>query len=353
MRVVHLSVLNPCEHTRIFEKEARSAAQAGHTVYVLAAGCGRPYHNAGIVLLPNGLKGRHWAGRLRVQLLLLRCCLRLRPQLLHLHTPELLPLALLLRWLLACRVIYDRHEDYPSNILHGSHYPAPLRRLLAGAVLLLEHLSIGWVDAVLLAEACYVGQLPHTALLLPNKALPSPPAHRPSTPPIRLLYTGTLAPEWGVDRALELYCQLGPGYTLTLAGHTHSADYARYLQQRCTDVGATLIGGTHYVPHAQLLHLMATHHVGLALYELSPAIAPRVPTKFYEYMAAGLPIVYTDHQPWNALATTTGMGLPASRWGELSAFVQGYQRPDALCWQWDAAPMLHVYSSVGNEYAYV
>jgi glycogen(starch) synthase len=353
MRILHISILNPVTHSRIFAKEAVAAARAGHAVYVLGAadpahGAARSaYRHDGVVLWPHSRPQGVWQ-RIRLQLCLLYRLWRIRPRLVQLHSPELLPLALCARWLLGCRLVYDQHEDYLANLTHGAAYAPWYWPWVGQGIRLLEHLSVAWVDAAVQAEACYAGTQPHAQVVyVPNKALATPrppgPARR-AQPPLRVLLSGTLAADWGVEAALALVQAQPFAHSLTLAGHAPHPAYARQLEATAARLPRVqLVGGQHYVPHSQLLACMASHDLGLALYSPQPAIATRIPTKFYEYMAAGLPFLYTDSPAWDALNAQTGMGLAISRLGELADFLARYRQPATRHWQWDAQPLLLLY----------
>ncbi len=114
MRIAHLTTLHAPLDVRIFVKEARTAAAAGHDVHVVAPGGrgeqdGVHFHDLGASPEP-GL-GR-LASRLRAAR---RVARRLRADVYHLHEPELIPLAAALK-ARGARVVYDAHEETPLEV---------------------------------------------------------------------------------------------------------------------------------------------------------------------------------------------------------------------------------------------
>src|SRR5437763_16254403 len=96
IRIVHITSAHPALDTRIFHKECRSLAGAGYDVFLLGA---HPLNERREGVIRRGLgKSRGRAHRMTTkQLALCREALRLKADIYHIHDPELLGIALLLR----------------------------------------------------------------------------------------------------------------------------------------------------------------------------------------------------------------------------------------------------------------
>ncbi|MDX1908803.1 MAG: glycosyltransferase [Bacteroidia bacterium] len=354
--VCHLTVLNPARHTRIFYKLARTQAAAGWKVYVIGQDPSpAPYEAEGVQVIPRRPFHRLAWERWLAPLLLFRQAWRVRARLYVIHAPELLFTAGLLKLTTRARILYDVHEDYQANIRAARHYPGWLRRPLAWAVRAWERLAVSWLDGVSYAEAVYENflQLPparHTLVRNTFQATEQPAPEDTSVPEAPyLLVTGTLAPGWGVLEALALWqklCTHTP-IRLVVAGHGQHPGFIRDIQETAARSGFeayfTLIGGDTYVPYARIQSLIRGCRAGLALYEVSPNIQGKIPTRFYEYMALGKPLIFTPDADWVAFNHQWHIGLPAmpaetsaSEWWEaLDAVVRAYQQPPAEAWAWD------------------
>lgn len=129
MRVVTLTTVHPRHDTRVFTREANSIGQLANVELeiVVADGLGHEtrenYHIHDI--------GRPRGGRLtRFSLTYLRALKYVRsqrPDVLHIHDPELLPLAAFLGTR-GSRTIYDAHENLPKDIMDKHWIPLVLRR---------------------------------------------------------------------------------------------------------------------------------------------------------------------------------------------------------------------------------
>jgi glycosyltransferase involved in cell wall biosynthesis len=257
--------------------------------------------------------------------------LRPAPALVVVHAPELLPLTLLWQYLgRSRRFIYDIRENYALNIRSQGVYPAALRGLLAGSLRWVEALAARRAAAVVLAEASYADELPFLAklpvervLLLENKYQPQPGevlprtarALPPPTEPLRLLFSGTIAELTGVREAIALARHLGAawpgGVRLTIIGFCQQPALLAELQQLAATEAAwlTLVGGATLVPHAQVVAAMQRSHLGLLPYRPHPSTERCRPTKLFEYLAHGLPVLVPPNPLWTGPVQAYQAGL--------------------------------------------
>ena len=353
--ICHLTVLNPARHTRIFHKLARSQAAMGYRVAVMGQDpAPGPYEVEGIVIHPLPPFGRLSWRRLVVVAWLWRRCRALRARAYVLHSPELLPLGWLL-WGSGARVIYDVHEDYRLTLRHAAHYPRWLRGPLSRAVRALERLSLPTLSAVSYAEACYQDILGAGAktYLLRNKYQAVAPAPLPFTGRPYLLYTGTLAPEWGLWDTLSFWEGLPEGLDLDLviAGYSPRPELVQALRQRIAGSRAPerihLLGGETYLPYPQIVALIQHCQAGTGFYQRLPQIQGKIPTKFYEYLAAGRPLLYTPDPVWDAFNAETRLGFSwtpgqaiAPLWAQISTWQSMPPAPAHYAWE-SEVPTLH------------
>ncbi len=272
-------------------------------------------------------------GRLLAQGRYWRLLRRVRPALVVVTAPELLPLTLLWQRLGQGRqFIYDIQENYAGNIRSQGVYPAGLRGLLAGLLRRVETAAAQRAAALLLAEASYADELPFLAgistdrvLTLENKYQPQPGevllrTARPLPPltePLQLLFSGTISELNGVREAIRLARQLRAisawpgGVQLTIIGFCQQPELLAELQQLAATEAdwLTLIGGAELVPHARLVAEIGRSHLGLLPYRPHPSTERCRPTKLFEYLAHGLPVLVPPNPLWAGLTLTYQAGL--------------------------------------------
>ncbi len=329
-RVAHLTTVHHPSDPRIFWKQAVSLRRAGFEVFLVARHTRREtVEGVEIVPLPPA-KGRY--RRVFLQPRAYRLARSLRAAVYHVHDPELIPLAYALKRATGARVVYDVHEN---NFVQRS-----LERSLAAR---LERWCFGWADHVVLAEESYETVLPartpRTVILNYFRPFgqPLPRRHTPSRPAFRLLAAGVQAADRGLDALLDLAAMAraqGLPWRLTLAGVCFVARHRRAAARRIAREGlgevVERVGWDAYVPWPALEPHYAEADVGLALFDANPNYVASVPTKFYEYLFYGLPILCSDFPLWRRFVERHGCGAvvpPGDAAGAFEVLRQWYADP--------------------------
>jgi len=329
--VLLASVLKPVDDTRMLGKFARALAGLGARVAVAGQASAATRPGTGITLYPIFSGSRLSLDRLLAQVRYWRLLHRLRPDLVIVHAPELLPLTLLWRALGGGRqFVYDIRENYALNVGTQQVYRGLTKRTLAAGLRWVEGAAARRAAAVLLAEASYADELPFLQALPPGRVLllenkyqpapgePLPPLARPlpaATEPLRLLFSGTISELNGVWEAIALARALRAawpsGATLTIIGFCQQPALLRELQALAMAESAwlTLVGGAALVPHARIVAEMRRSHLGLLPYRPHPSTARCRPTKLFEYLAHGLPVLVPSNPLWASVVQAHGAGL--------------------------------------------
>ena len=333
--VLLASVLKPVDDTRMHGKFARTlSARPGTRVHVAGRAAG-PASTAG----PAAGVQQHsiFSGsrlsldRLAAQWRYWRLLQRLRPALVVVHAPELLPLTLL--WQLLGRqrqFLYDIRENYALNVSTQQVYQGRMRRWLAAGLRWVETLAARRASGLLLAEASYAGELPFLreqpasrVLVLENKYQPAegqvlrsqPRLLPPPAEPLRLLYSGTISELNGVweaiDLARTLHAAWPGGAHLTIIGFCQLPALLAQVEAVVArhPVWLTLVGGRLAVPHSRIVAEIGRSHLGLLPYRPHPSTEHCRPTKLFEYLAHGLPVVASPNALWQELLGRHGAGL--------------------------------------------
>ncbi|MDO7845753.1 glycosyltransferase [Hymenobacter sp. M29] len=337
VRVLLASVLKPVDDTRMRGKFAETLRERPN-VQVHIAGRAAANVQPPSPAAAKGQVGQHpifqgsrlSLGRLVAQWRYWQLLQKLRPALVIVHAPELLPLTLLWQRLGTGRkFIYDIRENYALNVRTQRVYGGLARRVLAGGLRWVETLAAQNGSAIILAEASYADELPYLrpqpagrVLVLENKYQPTPnesfAPHSLPAPgqPLRLLYSGTISELNGVWDAIALARQLRPawpgGVQLTIIGFCQQPDLLRRLQEAVAQHAdwLKLTGGADMVPHAKIVAEIGLSDIGLLPYRPHTSTERCRPTKLFEYLAHGLPILASPNPRWQALIRQHGAGLP-------------------------------------------
>ena len=306
MKVVILTSVHGPFDVRVFHKEALTLAEHGYEVVLIAPHAQPKGCVSGVRIIGLPQVRSRWLRPLN-WLRILWHALREHADVYHLHDPELLPCGLLIQWITRRPVIYDAHEWYPAKVMLRLWIPERLRRAARAVVSVLEPGLARMLAATVTADHGTAQQLRQrgvrrivTIYNYPLRDICPPPRPGRSTDnnqaPV-LLYVGILGPDRGIfvmldTVALLVHRQSFPVHLLVV-GSAKIPDLQEEIEQRVRDLDidpfVRLEGA---VPHDQLGDYLGRAHFGLMLYK--PEVCEHnIPTKLFEYMAAGLPVIAT------------------------------------------------------------
>jgi glycogen synthase len=324
-RILIASLLKPINDTRLYEKLGVSISKLpGSSVHICAYEAPIPEnapHN--ISFHPIFRFKRLSPGRVKAQHDYYQLLLQVKPELIIVSTHELLLVSYLYKQKYKCRLVYDVRENYSLNLRAQYNYSQGLKHLMAFGVRGLEKLTSYSIDHFLLAERSYAEELPFVQgryTFIENKykvpsnpTLPDTPVTIPDAGPLRLLYSGTIAEEYGVWEAIALakrFHALNTAVQLTIIGYCANAQTWDRLQAACQQLPfVELIGGDKLVPHELILEKISKSHIGLLPYRPNASTFRCIPTKLYEYMAHALPILIQQNPLWQGIVEGSGAGL--------------------------------------------
>ena len=311
MRVAVVTSIHPVLDKRIYERQCRILAQAGYEVHLIAPGAPKGPVAEGITFHSfRGASGR--IGRFKAHAALKAHVRAVRPDVVHFHDPDLLfavgdflqdgdPV-----------VIYDAHEDFPLASRTSLGLPLGLNIGASLVVDGIERLAARRVDGVICAHRRRLAQLRpgSDGLYFPN--YPSKRAFIQAESSSRdrsCLYLGLLQWDRGAE-ALLLGAKLAPDIRWLVVGDFPTMqDRDRFLARVRTESLHNLewIG---QVPYERVPLLLATAGVGVMPWLATPQHQwASQPTKLYEYLAAGLPVVASRLQITEEVVGRSKAGL--------------------------------------------
>ncbi len=309
MHAVHISTLHPAFDPRVFHRECVSLARAGARVTYL----GMHGENGivdGVELRAIGRLGRGARGRMRLADRARRTrraladALALRADVIHLHDPELLTIARPLARRSGARVVYDSHEHSVQHMLQKGFIPGPLRRVAAGAVALAERRALPHLSAVVTADrgvAEHFRGLGAIPVVLHNFVRQDlfEGVERPAEPAYDLAYHGSmprfyLETCFGADDALR---RRGREVRWLFIGQALERDRDWVADQVRRRGAAERFEFQPRMPHPDIPAAVSRAHLGIIPLPDRPKYHSNIPTKLFEFMALGMPVVLSDLPP--------------------------------------------------------
>jgi len=297
--------------------------RAGLHVEVIARGRAEdaPPHAAFRPTAPRGIAGRG------AQALALPA--RARGRVLVTLDPDLIPAARLLRGLArGRRLAVDMHEDYVALLADRAWAHGAAGTIAKAWARTATTLSRG-ADLTVVADAhvppdraarrLIVRNLPDLALL-PEPAEPGPEP--------RALYIGDVRESRGLFAMLRTL-ELAPHWRLDIVGPVAARDRERLAEWQSTSTAAARVRLHGRMPPQAAWKLAAGAWVGLSLLHSTPAFESAIPSKVYEYLACGLPVITTPLRRAADLVEQAGAGAVVAEPEQAAATLDAWSGKDS------------------------
>jgi glycosyltransferase involved in cell wall biosynthesis len=364
VRVVHLTSSHPPDDVRIFLKECRSLAEAGFDVHLVAPGGGAALRDRVTIHgfdLPEGARPVRILRRLWRAW---RATRRLQPDLCQFHEPELVPVALLLK-LGGARVVYDVHEDHLSTVTYSARRSGGR---LAG-FRLLENVARRTCDGFVAATPAIAESFPAERTIsllnypLLDELVPAEANRRGDS----IVYVGSITRPRGLHEMVEAIGRVqNPQARLVLVGSFENAELQREVEAL---PGWQRVAFRGRLGRSQLSAQLAQSRAGLVILHRERNYVVSYPTKLFEYMAAGLPVIVSDFPFFRQLLEPIGCavfvdpldpGGLAAAIDELLADIERAEEmgrrgaaavAERLNWEAEAWKLVDLYASLGVKAA--
>ena len=347
MRIAHITLFHRPLDSRIFWRECRTLAKAGHEVSLIApdADCSiqQGVHFHGLVSggPPGGIGNRLWQS-LRRGWQAVRIAKSLRADVCHLHEVQCVPFGLLLKFM-GIRIIYDIHEDaFPEKISNARTLGHPLLGyFFAVTAELLEVLARLFFDRFVAATPVIGRKFPHNRTVVVQNFPLLDEIHSATKPERQkgaaatALYLGNVFPNRGLGGIVKALGMLpaSSNLRLTVAGMFTPASYQQQLAKL---PGWSRVDFVGWRDRNEVADLLSRAGVGLVLFHPRPEHQTAYPNKLFEYMAAGLPVIASDFPLWRSIIETADCGLlvdpldPSAICSALTRLMDNPQQADQL-----------------------
>jgi len=310
MKVVHMTSVHPRNDVRILLKECASLKAAGHDVTLLVADGQGQGSAGGVRIVDVGLRhARRLARALHTGARMYAAARRQRADVYHLHDPELLPWAVLLR-MAGHRVVYDAHEQLADDILAKPYLSPWMMRVLVATVAPSELLMAGRMSAVVAATPAILDRFAgRTRISVGVYNFPLEHEFKRSggawgQRKQQACYVGGISISRGVHELIMaaqfartrivIAGPLWDGLTLDRLSRTPGWDKVSYVGP---------------LGRQAVAELMASSRVGLVTFLPTRYHVDAMPNKLFEYMSAGIPVVASNFPLWKSVVEQTGSGL--------------------------------------------
>jgi glycosyltransferase involved in cell wall biosynthesis len=306
---------------RVFERNARAAVECGLEVHAFVPATGDPplpqWAKEGDFHLHPLQMPQSRFERMRLALGVTKYVLKYGEfDAVHFHDPELIPAMV---WLSlshpGVRILYDVHEELPLEVFSKAYIPGPIRPLASGFARLLWGLGTWRFHAFAPAtEAIAAHWPPERTRVVHNypQGLFNLSRNGLEVNPNRIVFIGALTHIHGVEEVLQSVSKLrqeNPQVRLELYGRLLDQPLQPAVDQAVREGWCQ---HTHWLEPAELITKLSGAGVGLVPYHPLRDHLDALPTKIFEYMALGIPILASDFPLWRRIIQDENVGLCAA-----------------------------------------
>jgi glycosyltransferase involved in cell wall biosynthesis len=230
----------------------------------------------------------------------------------HFHDPELLIAGLALK-IVGHKVIYDVHEDMPKTIENKYYIPGFVRGWVAFAANLLEKKLARVFDAIVPATDDIAKNFSGcrnvaTVRNYPRFSTSGEIRRSEHHQGFRCAYVGVLSEGRGVSRIIQAMAKFGDltDVELVLCGECSPSSYEEEIRRL---PGFQRVDYHGWITPQAVPGVLSDADVGLVCIQPLDQYLTSLPTKLFEYMVAGLPVVASDFPLWKEIVEGNRCGV--------------------------------------------
>lgn len=321
--IVHATTVHPRKDTRIFFKECISIAKNTNYSIALWVRDGRPpeiHSNVKIENLGTAPKNRVDRFISGIASLATKSIVR-KPDLIHIHDPELVTLIPL--WItVGIDVIFDMHENIPKDI-SSKHYLSKSQKAIIFVLYRIFERILILSTAVICAENSYAQYYPwlkRKATILNYPRIASIPS-KARIQKYTFGYLGSVSHNRGIISATKAIKRLrgtGVPATFLCIGPIDPKVQVAPLFSEAVHEGWLEAPGR--IQADKAWPLIAQCRIGLAILDNEDNFTTSYPTKIFEYMAIGIPIIASDFPLYKETVDRAQCGITVSPDSEKEIF---------------------------------
>lgn len=311
IKICHLTSAHPRTDSRIFSKMCASLSAHGFEVTLIVAD---NLGNATINQVNIVDVGRQGSGRVRrmtsvVSAVYSRAVV-VDADVYHLHDPELIPIGVLLK-LRGKKVIFDSHEDVAAQMLSKPYLNRWTSAIVAKLYRAFEVAACSRFDGIITATEkiqSRFNSINNNVAVIHNYPIIEE-FHPPIIGDIKkqmICYAGGIYAERGIREVCHALESVQPNVTFALCGLCSEQEFLNSLERLPCWKQVKYLGNLDRIKVAQVY---AQSIAGMVTFHPLPNHVESLPTKMFEYMCSGLPVIASNFPLWKEIVDDAQCGL--------------------------------------------
>ena len=306
-KVCHLTSVHPANDGRILRKECASLSEAGYEVTLIVAGAEEKVDFNVKILSVKKDKSRAIRMKFTTRRVLAKA-IEVDADIYHFHDPELLPVGLKLKKL-GKKVIYDAHEDVPRQILDKKWIPSLMRNIISKRFEKFENKIAAQLSGIITATPHIRNRflkINKNTTDINNFPILSTQTDLPNWENRlnQMVYVGGITEVRGLTHLVEMAEK--SEYPLILAGKFESKEYEDKLKSMPGWKNVIYKG---FLSRMETDDLLQQSKIGIVTFYNTPAHFDSLPTKMFEYLLAGMPVILSDFPSWKEIVEKNDCGI--------------------------------------------
>ena len=313
LKIIHLTSAHSRNDTRIFIKMCSSLANQGHDISLIVADGQGDEIKSGVKIFDVGVAKNRFYRIFFNTLKIYNKAIKQNVEVYHFHDPELLLISWMLKLFSSSKIIYDVHENVKKDILGKVWLPLYSRRIIAFLYVLIEKLALKFIDYIIIAEDSYIENYKNRNNVVPVRNYPIIGLRNKNLtiknikddPQLNILYVGGVTKIRGAIELIEsLNFLLLAGYKnlkLKLIGPIY-VDFKNELFELINKYRLnSYVSIPGVISHKKVYDELEKAHIGLSILHPDPNFIESIPTKLYEYMSVGIPVIASNFTLWKKI----------------------------------------------------
>lgn len=311
MKIAHLTSVHQRYDTRIFLKECRSLAVAGHSVYLVVADGKGDEAREGVEIKDVGVSSGRLNRMLRTTGRIYDKALAIDAEIYHMHDPELIPVGLKLKGR-GKKVIFDAHEDLPKQLMGKPYLNKFSRVVLSKAFGIFESIACRKFDAVVVATPSIsekfikINPLTVTVNNYPLLGELSTNDVDWATKKNEVSYIGGITSIRGIAQVIAAMSKVKSNVRLQLGGRFSEQNVEAVAKK---EQGWGKVDELGFVSREGVRDALARSVAGIVTFLPAPNHIDSQPNKMFEYMSAGVPVIASNFPLWRDIIEGNNCGL--------------------------------------------
>jgi len=310
-KVCILTSVHQVFDVRIFHKEAKSLAKAGYDVTLIAQHIKDEVVD-GVKIIAIAKPYNRFYRVLKTDIRILVLAFQQKADIYHFHDPELIPVGVVLK-LTGKKVIYDVHEDLPEQIMGKYYFPLQLRRPTAIIVQLIEQIASKVFNYIFVATDSIRKNFDRHKSAITIRNFPilnvsktyDKELHSKGHSPV-LIYTGGLTEERGITNVINSLEYIDCDLELILLGEFETKVYGDKVRNLKGFNKVRYFGKLDFIEIGKYYNQA---NIGIVCLQPIGRYKISLPTKLFEYMEAGLPVVASNFPLWRKIIDKSSCGI--------------------------------------------